>query len=231
MLLQDLLYLFYPEVCAACHQALIKGERCVCLSCRYKLPKTDFHCNPENPMAKSFWGRLPLETAVACYYFNKGEKVQSMLHALKYKGREDLGREIGKMYGNDLRESGQLKPVDFIVPVPLHPKKLRKRGYNQSACFAEGLAEGLGVAYSDRILKRTVNTATQTRKSKLARWKNVKDVFCVDPTVLEGQLDNTHVLLVDDVVTTGATLEAAARVLLEKANLSISLGAMAFATR
>jgi ComF family protein len=230
MLFNDLLFLFFPEVCAACHQALMKGERSVCMSCRYHLPKTDFHKNPENPMAKNFWGRIPLETAVACYYFNKGEKVQSMLHALKYKGLEELGREIGKLYGQELKDSNSLRPVDLVCPVPLHPKKLRKRGYNQSASFAEGIASGLGTEYSYQVLKRQINTSTQTRKNKTARWQNVKDVFCLDSKTEAGTLQNKHILIVDDVVTTGATLEAAAKTLLSIQDTKISLAAMAYAT-
>lgn len=229
-MLKDLLFLFYPEVCAACHQALIEGERSVCLSCRYHLPKTDFHKNPANPMARNFWGRIPLETAVACYYFNKGEKVQAMLHALKYKGREELGREIGNMYGQDLLASGTLHPIDIVCPVPLHPKKLRKRGYNQSACFAEGLAAGLGADFKADLIKRKVNTHTQTRKTKAARWNNVKDVFEITTEQSFAALANKHILLVDDVVTTGATLEAAAKALLSCSDLKISLAAMAYAS-
>ncbi len=229
-MLKDLLFLFYPEVCAACHQALVKGELSVCISCRYHLPKTDFHENPENPMAKTFWGRIPFETAVACYYFNKGEKVQAMLHALKYKGMEALGREVGEMYGQDLLAAGALPPIDMVCPVPLHPKKLRKRGYNQSACFAEGLAAGLGTDFKADLLKREVNTDTQTRKTRSARWKNVKDVFVLAPEHRSSVHTNKHILVVDDVVTTGATLEAAAKAILTCGDIKISLAAMAYAS-
>lgn len=224
-MLADFISLIYPQLCHACEKPLYKNELLICTHCKYHLPKTRYHSDKDNPVAKLFWGKTPVENAAACYYFNKGSNVQRMIHHLKYGGRKEIGAEIGKWYGYDLKCSPFFSGVDMVIPVPLHPKKLKKRGYNQSEHFAMGLAEGLCKQVSTAHLVKKEYSETQTRKSTFQRWKNVETVFAVNnPQELSGK----HILLVDDVVTTGSTLEACARKLLEIPDTKVSIAAIAY---
>lgn len=224
--LDDLLWLVYPELCIACEKPLNSGEKCLCTSCRFRLPKTNFHFDENNPVIKHFWGKVKVEAAAACFLFTKGEKVQHLIHLLKYRNRKDIGVFIGMLYGYDLKKSKIFSSVDVIIPVPLHPKKLRKRGYNQSACFAEGLSQSLKVTMDLTSLCRTMETQTQTRKHRFERFENVNRVFSVaKPENIRGK----HVLLVDDVVTTGSTLVACAEALLEEPGTRVSIATIAYA--
>ncbi len=144
-MLNDFISLIFPHVCASCGKSLYKNERSICTYCAYHLPKTNFHLDNENPIAKIFWGRINIHSAGAYYGFNKGSKVQHLIHQLKYKGKKDVGVTIGKWYGNDLKQNTDFNTVDVIIPVPLHPTKEKKRGYNQSNYFAEGLAHSMNV--------------------------------------------------------------------------------------
>jgi ComF family protein len=222
---RDFLGLIYPRICICCGNSLWKHEEIICNLCHYHLPRTGFHLENENPVTRLFWGRVNIENGTAYLWFNKGSKVQAMVHHLKYKGRKDVGIWIGREYGHFLRESALYNTVDFILPVPLHKKKLMQRGYNQSEQFAIGLAGSMkAVTYND-ILYRTRPSETQTRKSRFRRWENVRDIFAVrHPEILEGK----HVLVVDDVITTGATLEAIVTVLGGIPGIRISLAAIAF---
>lgn len=222
----DFVALLYPRLCGACGDHLNKGEETICLSCQFDLPLTGFHKDPESPIAKRFWGRVPLQQATALYYFSKGGKVQHMIHELKYHGRTDVGEFMGRQLGRELHKDGALADIDAIIPVPLHPKKQRQRGYNQSEHFASGIAQVLQVPVLAEALSRVSYTESQTQKSREDRWLNVKDVFEVtDPTILEGQ----HLLLVDDVMTTGATLEACAYKLLAVPGTRVSVATIAMA--
>jgi ComF family protein len=189
------------------------------------LPFTDFHLQPDNAVAQQFWGRVPIEAASALLYFSKGSRVQNLMHQLKYKNKPEVGVYLGKLAGKCLLENAVFAAADVIIPVPLHKQKLLKRGYNQSLSFAEGLAEKLQVPVSVDNLIRTTGTESQTKKSRTSRYENMKEVFSVkNPSLLTGK----HVLLVDDIITTGATLEACCNVLLEIPGVKISIAAIAY---
>lgn len=223
-LADDLLWLLYPELCAACSRPLFRGEECICTFCRYKLPKTHFHELKENPVVKHFWGKIPVRHATSYYHFSKGEKVQKLIHQLKYKGRQDVGVFIGRSMGIELRD--WLKQSDLIIPVPLHSDRLRKRGYNQSECFADGLAEGSGLPVNTRSLIRSKATETQTAKHRFERYMNMENVFTVkEPEAVYSK----KILLVDDVITTGSTLISCAEKLIASGAASINIAAIAAA--
>ena len=211
-IISDFINLCYPKLCAACHNTLVKNESAICTACIIHLPKTNYHLDLENPLNKIFWGRVPIEMVAAYYFFNKGNKVQKLLHELKYKGNKSVGEKIGVLYGYELLGSPVFSSIDFIMPVPLHPKKLKKRGYNQSEWFANGLGQSMNIPVSTTIIYRNTDSATQTKKSRFNRWENVAEIFGVSTPEL---INNKHILLVDDVVTTGATIEACAKILKE----------------
>ncbi len=224
--LYDFLGLFYPELCVACHTHLYQQEKVLCSRCLYELPRTHFHKVPANPVEQTFWGRVPIERGTAFFFFKKGSKYQKLLHQLKYHNRTDVGIELGRLLASDFKAEQAFNEFDFIIPVPLHPKKQYKRGYNQSELIGRGIAEVLNVPVKTNYLYRKIFTETQTQKSRYERWENVEDVFGVHhPEKLEGK----HILLIDDVLTTGATLEGCAQVLHKNAKLKISIATLAYA--
>lgn len=210
----------------ACTEGLIKGEEIICTRCIYELPRTNYHLNPDNPIFKRLFGRLPVKSAFAFLLFKKGGRVQNLLHELKYNNHPEVGRIVGKVYGQELLENGLNEQIDSIFPIPLHPAKQRRRGYNQSEEFAKGLAESLSVKCNAHAVVRTTVTETQTKKSKLRRWENVKEVFRVqDQNAVHGK----RILLVDDVITTGATIEACGQVLIDAGCTSLHIAGLAYA--
>lgn len=226
-MLNDFISLIFPQVCVSCGNSLYKNEHTICTYCIYHLPKTNFHLDNDNPIAKIFWGRINIHSAGSYYGFNKGGKVQHLIHQLKYKGRKEVGVSVGKLYGFELKKCENFSTIDTIIPVPLHPKKIKKRGYNQSESFAEGLASSMEVNANFNILFRAHESETQTKKSRFNRWQNVESIFQLkDHSNFEGK----HILLVDDVVTTGATLEACAQVLQQIPGIKISIATIAYAT-
>ena len=222
----DFLSLFFPHLCPACGNELVAHEKVICTDCRYNLPQTNFHLVPDNIVTRQFWGKINLEGAYALYYFTKGGKVQNLMHHFKYKGMQQIGNELGKIAGSQLATSAAFVSVDYIIPVPLHKSRLKERGYNQSVCFAEGLAEKLSAAVEENNLIRTRATQTQTHRSRFERFENMQEVFAIkNPQRLKGK----HILLVDDIVTTGSTLEACAMPLLEIEGLKLSIATIAYA--
>lgn len=215
--------LFYPKICAACTEPLVRNENILCTKCRYELPRTHFHKDPENEVAQIFWGRIPVESATAYFYFQKGGRVQKLIHKLKYKGEKEIGIELGKMIGFDLINTS-FNMIDEVMPVPLHINKLRKRGYNQSELIAYGIAESMQKPMNPKALYRCKANPTQTRKSRYDRWTNVEGIFEVKNTSL---LEGKHILLIDDIVTTGATLEACASALLKIQDVKVSIAVVA----
>lgn len=207
-----------------CGNSLFPEEEILCMGCRFHLPRTFFERDPENVVARAFWGRIPLAGASAAYHFRKGNRVQQLLHRLKYKGEAHLGDYLGKLLGESIKTHPVFSKADKIIPIPLHPQKLRKRGYNQSERIARGVAEITGIPLDTRVLRRVQATRTQTRKARYARWENVSEVFAV---ALPEQIRGKHLLLVDDVITTGATMEAAARRLRDAGAEAVSLLAFA----
>lgn len=226
--IDDFISLIYPNICASCGNSLWKHEKVICTFCDFHLPRTNFHLERDNPVTRSFWGRAKIESGAALYYFNKGNRVQQLIHQLKYKDRKDIGQVLGEKYGAYLKHSPFFNNIELIVPVPLHKKKRMKRGYNQSEEFAKGLGKSMGVGVDPYALIRNKATETQTRKSRYKRWENVADMFSAPhPDRLVGK----HVLLVDDVITTGATLEACATAIAAIPGIKISIVAIAFANR
>lgn len=222
----DFINLFFPNNCSVCGNSLVSQEEVICTGCQFKLPRTNFHFEPENPIARIFWGRVNLKTATSFLFFNKGGNVQHLVHQLKYKGKKNVGRYLGKLIGYELIQSPVFASVDLIVPVPLHPKKERLRGFNQSLIIAEGLSESLQKPLSKNNLERLIHTSTQTKKSRYSRWENVKDVFGIKaPEKFAGK----HILLVDDVLTTGATIEACAQKILEIEGTNVYAVTLAYA--
>jgi ComF family protein len=225
-MVKDLLSLFFPKICAACGSSLYRHEGHLCNSCYIHLPKSNFHISRGNPVERLFWGRVPLLAAGSFYLFNKGTRVQRLLHELKYKGRQEAGETVGGWYARDLKSHTEFAGADYIVPVPLHARRLKQRGYNQSMSFAKGLSEELGIPVNEKLISRRAFSATQTRKSKFTRWENVNEIFVVDPAV---DLRNKHILLVDDVVTTGATIEACYHAFAKQADVFMSVATIAYA--
>lgn len=228
-LLLDFVGLLFPRVCLACGQSLRRGEQHLCTSCRAELPYTDFHLLPpaESPLGRRFWGKLPVQHALSYLRFVQHGRVQQLLHQLKYQGQQRVGVALGELYGAELAGAHFTSQFDLIVPVPLHPRKLARRGYNQAATFAEGLGNGLQLPWAE-ALRRTEHTASQTRKNRAQRWQNVATVFEIaKPADVKGR----RVLLVDDVLTTGATLEACGAALLAAGAAQVSIATIACADR
>lgn len=227
-IIHSIIGLFYPSVCAACGTSLYPWEKQVCLRCRSLLPQTGYALNEDNPLARIFYGRVRLKAVTACYFFSKEGKVQQLIHELKYKGNADAGVFLGQELGKTLKDAPLFQGIDYLIPVPLHPKREKERGYNQSLMIAQGIYEVTGIPIGKVFLFRSVNTATQTHKSKEDRWLNVKDIFELrHPERLEGK----YVLLIDDVLTTGATLEACALTLSSVPGITISCATAACAGR
>ena len=225
--LNDFFCLFFPNLCAGCGRPLMRGERVICTLCQFHLPKTYFHNDIDNPLTKVYWGRVELLGVTAFLYFQKGGTVQHLLHQLKYKDRKEIGIQMGKLYGLELKAADIFKDSEIIIPVPLHPRKQRKRGYNQSQMFAEGLASVMQARLEIKVLYRKVHSQTQTRKSRYNRWENVENIFGIRNAE---RIRGKHVLLVDDVITTGATSEACAQALLQVPGVRVSVAAIAFAS-
>jgi ComF family protein len=224
--LADFIALLFPELCQACSANLVAGEKLVCTDCRYNLPFTNFHFKPDNMVAQQFWGKINIEAAYALCYFTKGGKMQHLMHQFKYKRVKDIGNLLGNIAGAQLAESPSFKNIDVIIPVPLHKKRLKERGYNQSTCFAEGISEKLHISVMEHNLVRERATETQTHRSRFSRFENMQEVFTIKNP---GALKNQHVLLVDDVVTTGSTLEACGAELLKIEGLKLSIATIACA--
>lgn len=218
--------LFFPKVCAGCHTILITNETVLCTNCRHEMPLTQYHLDPKNEAVKKFYGKINIEHASALLYFNKKGIVQELIHNLKYKGHEEIGTVLGNWYVEDLKELVLETPFDVVIPVPLHPKKFRERGYNQVTTFGKTLAKGLNISYNDAVLYRKKYSKTQSKKNLLGRSDNIENIFDVT-FIAENQ--NKHFLIVDDVLTTGATLEACSKALLKIPGAKISIICMAMA--
>jgi ComF family protein len=223
--LNGLISIIYPQFCAACGSALYHNEKVLCLKCYAELPRTGYHDDPENEVAQLFWGRVPFSNATSFIYFNKGSRYQHVLHELKYKGRQQIGFELGKLFGLELKRT-PFANSDMIHPIPLHYSRQRKRGYNQSELFARGIAQILNIPVETDLIARIVNTGTQTAKSRYERWENVQGIFRIEEP---SEFVNKHIMLVDDVITTGSTIEACANALLAIKGVTLCIASLAFA--
>jgi len=226
---KDLIQLLFPASCYACGYRLNDNEKGICTTCRHNLPVTNFHNIKENAVTKTFYGRVKLEHATSLFWFHKKGLIQHLLHNLKYKGHEEIGQILGQWLGYELKNSPFYSRIDVVIPVPLHKSKLRKRGYNQVTKFGKEIACALDAKFMDTILLKTTNTSTQVFKSRFARWDSKTEIFSTSDT---SYINNKHVLLVDDIITTGATIESCAEALINNQShqkFKLSVASMAIA--
>lgn len=224
--LSSFLSLLFPRCCVVCGRPLAKGEECLCTMCNINLPRTDYHLRKDNPVEKLFWGKIPLERATSFFFYRKGSDFRQILHQLKYGGQKGIGAIMGRYMAAELLESGFFEGVDVILPVPLHKKKQQIRGYNQSEWIARGIAAVTGIPIDTESVVRRKNTETQTRKSSLERWENVEGIFELHHAE---SLTGKHILIVDDVLTTGATTVECASCLTGIEGIRISVLTLAMA--
>ncbi len=222
-ILKELQNLFFPNCCLVCHAKLLQNEEVVCLQCLFKLPRTNNFLESSNSIENRMWGRFPFERIASFCFYAKGGTLPPLIHELKYKNGKSVGILLGKLYGKDLIGSDFISSVDYIVPVPLHPKKQKLRGYNQSEMIAMGLSHSTQIPLSTDNLHRTISNPTQTKRGRMQRWENVKGIFDLkEPEKYEGK----HILLVDDVITTGSTIEACVAALLHATDIKVSVATL-----
>ena len=221
------LHLLFPHVCTGCGSDVLNEESVLCMRCMDAMPETNFEIYPNNPVEKTFWGRLPLVGATAQFYFTKESLMQHLMHQFKYKRSKELGLQLGRIMGEQIKRSGRFE-ADALVPLPLFPVKEKRRGYNQATVLCEGMAETMNIPVLDKVIIRPQHTETQTKKGRIERWKNMEGKFILsDPEAIR----NKHLLLVDDVVTTGATLEACGNELLKIEAVRLSVATLCVASR
>jgi len=223
----SVLHLLFPHVCNGCGSDILNEESLLCMRCISELPETNFHLHSNNPVEKIFWGRIQLVSATAHYYFSKETRMQQLMHQFKYKGNKDLGHQVGYLMGNDLLQSDRFKNIDALIPLPLFAAKEKRRGYNQAAVLCEGIAEILRIEILNDVIIRTQHTETQTKKGRVERWQNIEGKF---ELINRGKIRNKNILLVDDVITTGATLEACGQELIKATNVGLSVATLCFAS-
>jgi len=214
--------LFYPEACLTCSNPLLENEVSICTICRNDFPKTHFINYKDNQAEKIFYGRVNITNAAAYYWYGKRDIVQELIFQLKYKNHQEIGELLGNWIAFDIKKSVRFQNIAVIVPVPAHPKKLKKRGYNQLTIFGETLAQELQCEYQENILEKIKNTPTQTKAGRAKRWENVKNAYALTQEN-NSHLEGKHLLLIDDVLTTGATLEICASKLLQIKNVKVSI--------
>ena len=220
-------HLLYPHLCVGCGSDLLTAQNVVCIKCFNEMPHTGFAKQPGNPVEKIFWGRIPVLAAMSELWFSKASLTQNLIHDFKYKGNKEVGKYLGRMMGKSLLGSNRFDDIDLLIPLPLHEKKKKKRGYNQSEILCEGIKEIKNIPIMTGNVQRVVATSTQTRKGRKDRWQNVVDTFKIcSPHEIAGR----KILLVDDVITTGATLEACGAELLKINNTQLYIGSLALAS-
>lgn len=224
----SVLHLFYPHQCLGCNSDTLPKEVLLCARCMATLPHTHFAKEVNNPVEALFTGRLTVQAAFAAFYFNKGTLVQQLIHHLKYKGHAEAGLYLGRLMAEAMQQSNRFTGIDYLVPLPLFAHKQLQRGYNQAVLLCQGMAEVTGIQVLETAIIRQRNTATQTRKHRTERWENVAGSFIVPDAAI---LQDKHLLLVDDVVTTGATLDAGGNVLLQVPSVKLSIAAFAYAVK
>lgn len=230
LLIKDWLYSFisllFPRCCVVCGRSLAKGEECICAMCNINLPRTNYHLQKDNQVEQLFWGKIPLERATSFFFYRKGSDFRQILHQLKYGGQKEIGAIMGRYMASELSASGFFQGIDVIIPVPLHKRKQRIRGYNQSEWIARGISAVTGICIDTEVIVRQKHTETQTRKSAFERWENVDGIFELHHAE---SLKGKHLLVVDDVLTTGATTVACASRLVEIEGVRISVLTLAVA--
>ncbi len=226
MFLTNLINLFFPKRCLTCDETLLASEKMICINCLHDLPLANYTKIAGNQVEQSFYGRIPLIAATTLLLYYKKSKVQQLIHQLKYRGFEEIGTYLGDWLGEEMAESDRFSSIEVVIPVPLHPKKLKQRGYNQVEKFGKSLSKHLNAIYIDDKLLKITSTASQTNKHRSERISNVSEIFFLADTEY---FKNKHILLIDDVITTGATLEACCEQLLKTKGIKISIATMAFA--
>jgi ComF family protein len=222
----DLISILFPRICYGCGNYLVRNEILICTDCFVSMPRTGYHLVPGNAVEQLFWGRTEITRAAAFSFYTRGSRIRKIIHSLKYRGIKELGHEMGQIYAISLNNSGFFDDIDLIVPVPLHPSKQRKRGFNQCETITAGISKVTGLPCDIKSLKRVSVSDTQTKRSRYERWLNVEGIFEVtDPLAFRGK----HVLLVDDVITTGSTIESCANELLKIEDVKVSVIALAVA--
>ncbi len=221
---KSLINLFFPKVCCGCKSFLLESEYVICTVCRHELPLTQFHLNPKNEGYQKFYGRITVEHVSTFLYFHKKGIVQEMIHSLKYRGREEIGTLLGNWYAEELKSLPVFETIDYIIPVPLHKKRFRERGFNQVTTFGKALSNQLSIEYNEDILLRKIYSKTQSKKNLLDRMKGAESVFDIEFSEIH---HNKHFMIIDDVLTTGATLENCALALLKIPGARISIVTMA----
>lgn len=225
---ESLLHIVFPHVCDGCGSDLLNIESRLCIRCLSSLPETNFEIHPNNPVEKLFWGRLQLANASSHLYFTKESLVQHLMYQLKYRGNKDIGFQLGRLMGNALKNAVRFNEIEALVPLPLFPSKEKKRGYNQATILCQGMAEVLSLPVLTSVITRPQHSETQTKKGRIERWKNIEGKFQV---IDSSAIQNKHILLVDDVVTTGATLEACGSEILAADNVKLSIATLCVASR
>lgn len=224
---EPFLSFLFPRLCVSCQIDFSQKDEELCISCDLKMPKTDFHLRKDNPFTERLRGRFPFYNGAAYFFFKKGGHAQDLIHAIKYEDRPNAAMIIGEKFGQRLSSSPYFKDVEVVVPVPMHPVKQRIRGYNQAAMFGLGLSNQMSVPMMEHGLIKKRQTTSQTRrKGRFSRWENVVEVFDISATAKKS-LGGKHILLVDDVLTTGATIEACAEQLLKVEGIKLSVATMA----
>ncbi len=220
----DFVNLLYPHVCHICEAELLNNEELICTSCLHDLPITRYHLVNENPVKKVFYGRVKIEKATALLHFRKKSGVQHLIHDLKYRGYREIGKYLGKWMGEELSSTDWFNEIDVVIPVPIHKSKLKQRGFNQVEDFGKEIAKALNAEYRDDLLLKTDAAQTQTLKNRFSRWGKIEETLEIQNNQ---NLKNKHLLIVDDLVTTGATIEACAHKLFEIPGIKLSVATMA----
>jgi len=223
-IVDDFLSLFFPSLCLCCGESLVHGEEMVCTRCLIDMKRTNYHTVPDNALEQLFWGRCQIERGAAFSVYNRGSHIRKLIHVMKYKGGKELGYRLGKLYGGYLNHTPFMEGIDAFIPVPLHPTRLKARGYNQSDYIARGLSDVTGVPVCSNVLIRSTKTTTQTHRRRYERWENVEGLFVVSS---HESIIGKHIMLVDDVITTGSTMEACAEALLKHEGTRVSVVALA----
>lgn len=226
-LLTDFIALLYPEICVGCSRALKQSDHIICFDCSMNMPRTYYEKHPNTPIEKLFWYKADIQEATAAYFFTKKSRIQNMIHAFKYRGNQEAAIFLGEKLGILIRNSHRFKTIDCILPVPLHPHKKKIRGYNQAELLAQGISYILDIPLEIDLLLRKDHNSSQTNKGLYTRWANVNSVFCIENPE---RITNKHVLLVDDVITSGATIEACAQQILAITNTKVSIASLAIAS-
>ncbi len=224
---ESVVHLFFPHVCTGCGNDILSKDSTLCMRCIDAMPETNFEIHPDNPVEKMYWGRLPLTSGTAQFYFTKESLMQHLMHQFKYKNNRDLGLQLGRLMGDQIQKAGRIK-ADALIPLPLFPIKEKRRGYNQAMLLCLGMAEAMHIPVIDNAIIRPQHTETQTKKGRIERWKNMEGKFVLNDPVA---VANKHLLLVDDIVTTGATLEACGNELLKADNVKLSIACLCVASK